>query len=241
MAEEQPIILFDLPSQPPCTCWSYNPWKTRFLLNYKGLNYKTEWLEYPNIKPRLKDHVPPVDIYTIPTVLLPSGKYIMDSRAIADHLEAQHPSPPLHLDSPYLARVNGILPRFMTPLRAIIGHLIPLRILNDASLPYWYETRASPEVLEERYRTGKQGEATWEAVAPAVAELTALLKENPEGPFFMGKEVSYADFVWGGFLIFCRRVGEDVFEGSLKGSGEGGRVHRELLEALKPWSGRDGY
>lgn len=30
------------------------PRKTRLLLNYKGLDYKTEWVEYPDIKPRLE-------------------------------------------------------------------------------------------------------------------------------------------------------------------------------------------
>lgn len=31
-----------------------NPWKTRFLLNYKNLNYKTEWTEYPDLRKKLE-------------------------------------------------------------------------------------------------------------------------------------------------------------------------------------------
>jgi len=78
MASDQ-IVLFDLASRPPRSTWSLNPWKSnsparldhrqepvqdeltrsyhvaRLLLNYKGLNYRTEWLEYPEIAPRLRD------------------------------------------------------------------------------------------------------------------------------------------------------------------------------------------
>lgn len=44
------LVLFDLPSKDRCHCWSLNPWKTRLLFNYKGLDYTTEWVEYPDIK-----------------------------------------------------------------------------------------------------------------------------------------------------------------------------------------------
>ena len=64
---EKPIILYDLPSQKPLAAWSLNPWKSthhlsdpafiradqtaaRLLLNYKGLNYKTAWTEYPDLQ-----------------------------------------------------------------------------------------------------------------------------------------------------------------------------------------------
>ncbi|KAI0014877.1 hypothetical protein F4780DRAFT_151175 [Xylariomycetidae sp. FL0641] len=50
------IVLFDLASKPPCRTWSYNPWKARFVINFKGLKYKTEWLQYPDLKPRLAAH-----------------------------------------------------------------------------------------------------------------------------------------------------------------------------------------
>ncbi|KAL2159360.1 hypothetical protein VTH06DRAFT_2363 [Thermothelomyces fergusii] len=39
-------VLFDLPSKDPCRCWSLNPWKTRMLLNFKGVDYRTEWKKF---------------------------------------------------------------------------------------------------------------------------------------------------------------------------------------------------
>ena len=79
---DKTTIFYDLPSKGHCACWSYNPWKSkwrgpvnftplsaspadsatlfdgalaRLALNYKNIDYKTEWLEYPDIAPTLKD------------------------------------------------------------------------------------------------------------------------------------------------------------------------------------------
>lgn len=49
------VTLYDLPSRDPCSTWSMNPWKTRLLLNYKKIEYNTEWVEYPNVAPKVKE------------------------------------------------------------------------------------------------------------------------------------------------------------------------------------------
>jgi len=54
------IILYDLPSKDPCGCWSLNPWKTRMALNYKGVDYNTEWVEYPDIASKFKELYAPL-------------------------------------------------------------------------------------------------------------------------------------------------------------------------------------
>jgi hypothetical protein len=46
--------------------------------------------------------------------------------------------------------------------------------------------------------------------------------------------------VWGGFLIFLRRIGEDVLEEGLRRSG-GREVHEALLRGLEPWTKRCDY
>ncbi|TVY25310.1 hypothetical protein LHYA1_G005422 [Lachnellula hyalina] len=54
------LTLYDLPSKGHCRCWSLNPWKTRLALNFKNIDYKTEWIEYPDIASRLSPQsVPP--------------------------------------------------------------------------------------------------------------------------------------------------------------------------------------
>lgn len=43
------IILYDLASRGRCASWSFNVWKTRLVLNYKGISYRTEWVDHVNI------------------------------------------------------------------------------------------------------------------------------------------------------------------------------------------------
>ncbi|KAK3335253.1 hypothetical protein B0T19DRAFT_405919 [Cercophora scortea] len=240
----EPIVFFDLPTRAPVKAWSLNPWRTRFVLNYKGLNYKTEWVEYPDIKARLEGHVTPNASdppYTIPAIRLPDGKYVMDSYKIADELEKQHPSPPLHLGAPVQLRLVELLKRVHPPFFGIVSTGVPKNLLSAASIPYWYRTRGEDVGMPlDEYTRLKGGEVALAAMAPHMRAITDLLKETPDGPFFMGKEVSYTDFIWAGFLIFVRNVDAEAFERALELSGDG-QVHRDFLEALKPWSERDDH
>ncbi|KAI1858503.1 uncharacterized protein JN550_012550 [Neoarthrinium moseri] len=246
----QPVILFDLPSRDPCKCWSLNPWKTRLLLNFKGIDYKTEWTEYPDIRVKFQDKFPIPEgaaTYTIPTVKLPDGKYITDSIKIAEYIEEHYPSPSIHLDSPYVPKIQKLIATLMelgTGLRGVFLALVPERLLNPESVDYWMETRSKmlQRPLSELTADERGGKA-WDHAAKSLHEVTRLLKEN-DGPFFAGKTVTYADFYWAGFLLFFQRFGTEVFEKliSCTGDGEGAdNVHLKLLEAVKPWSERDDH
>jgi hypothetical protein len=52
------IILYDLPSchkgKGQQSCFSFNPWKTRSVLNFKNIPYTTEWVEYPDVESKMK-------------------------------------------------------------------------------------------------------------------------------------------------------------------------------------------
>ncbi|EGS17075.1 uncharacterized protein CTHT_0074030 [Thermochaetoides thermophila DSM 1495] len=227
----EPIVLFDLPSKEPCSTWSFNPWKTRLLLNYKGLDYRTD---VPN-PPDPHSETP----YTIPTIRLPNNNYIMDSRRIANALEALYPEPPLHLDSPVLASLETIIPRIIQALAPLFMPRVAYRLLPERSSAYFVETRSKwyGDLLELEKEKG--GDVAWRATEEDLKEITRMLKEKPEGPFFLGK-VSYADFVWGSVLIFVKRCGEDALEGLLKTTGDES-VHLALLEGLKPWTERNDH
>ncbi|KAF9266028.1 hypothetical protein L218DRAFT_956986, partial [Marasmius fiardii PR-910] len=43
------IRLFDIPSKLPQKAFSSFVWRTRYVLNYKGLPYKTTWVETPDL------------------------------------------------------------------------------------------------------------------------------------------------------------------------------------------------
>ena len=65
----------------------------------------------------------------------------MESRKIANHIESIHPSPSLHLDSPYLSKIEALMPQVMGAFRGAFLPLVPVRLLNERSQGYWYETR----------------------------------------------------------------------------------------------------
>lgn len=172
----------------------------------------------------------------------------MDSMKIAKYIEEKHPEPSIHLDSPYIKKVVEQMVATMSfgpGLRGVLLARIPGRLLNPPSVEYWQETRSKAigkplsEITED-----EQGDKAWEYAAPAIKEVTRLLKENSEGPFFEGKTVTYADFYWIGFLLFWRRIGDDTFKKLISVSGEADNsdnVHLKLLEAAKPWTERDDY
>ncbi|PSR77832.1 hypothetical protein BD289DRAFT_444769 [Coniella lustricola] len=238
----QQITLFDLANQQG-TCWSLNPWKTRFVLNFKGLDYKTEWLEYPNIKPRLEPHLPGLEAYTSPTIVYSDGRYVADSRAIAELLEREHPSPSLHLDAPVLKKLEGLVAELMPKIRVVYMPVVYKRILHQdqANIDYWVATRTKRAGMTLDEMEKKEGGTVWqEAAEPYLRQVTELLKENDKGPFFLGDTVSYADFVWAGLLIFVRRVGDDFFQPLLDRTGDR-KAHEDLLKAVEPWSKRDDH
>ncbi|KAI1747210.1 putative glutathione S-transferase [Xylaria castorea] len=238
------IVLFDLGSSGSKNkAWNLNAWKTRFLLNYKELDYKTEWLEYPDIRPRLQEHfLEDIKLYTIPTAIMPDGTYIMDSWNIAKSIEKDYPSPGLHLDSPLREKVEGHLLSGRAALKPIYIPNVMKRLLKECNHAYWHETRSKLLGMPiDQFEKEHGGEGKpYQAAAPHFQAVTALLKEDHEGPFFMGSTISYTDFIWAGFLIFCRRIGDDMFQSVLETTGDAA-VHLKLLRALEPWSERDDH
>ncbi|KAH9213322.1 putative glutathione S-transferase [Leptodontidium sp. 2 PMI_412] len=235
------VVLYDLPSKGRCACWSLNPWKTRLALNFKGIDYKTEWVEYPDIKARLSPHVPanpaPGTEYTIPAVQFSDGKYIMDSKPIAERLEKDYPSPSLYLDSPILEEVYPAIGKIAMPLRAVWLPRVPVNLLNERSSEYFHRTREQGigKPLTQ-FMKEEGGEEAWVEALPAIKALGELVKKNG-GPYVMGKTPSYADFVVVGFLQFFKVIEEDMYQRLIKVDPALGEVY----DACKPWLERDGH
>ena len=185
--------------------------------------------------------LPGREAYTIPTVMMPDGEYITDSLAIAKAIEKAFPEPSLHLDSPYVDRLFAVLKEIQSAIVPVYIPMVPQRILNEASRPYWYETREAKVGMPlDQLAREKGGDPAWAAAAPHLRQVSDLLRENPQGPFFLGETPSYTDFIWGGLLVFLRRIGDDVLEKGLESTGDRD-LHLKFLEAIKPWSERDSY
>lgn len=179
--------------------------------------------------------------FTVPTVKLPDGTYIMDSWAIAQELDKQHPSPSVHLDSPLHQKYVNLLNQVFPKIRPEITEYIPSRLLNEVNFDYWHVTRTERVGMPlAQYAKENGGEKAYKGASPYLQEITAMLKENKTGPFFMGDTISYVDFVHAGLLIMFRRMGSDLFQQLLEATGEPD-LHLKFLEGLKPWIERDDH
>ncbi|EGN93794.1 hypothetical protein SERLA73DRAFT_144791, partial [Serpula lacrymans var. lacrymans S7.3] len=99
----QPIILYDIPSTMPGKAFSSNTLKVRYCLGYKGLVFKTVWIEAPDIEERMKViGAKPTrvksdgsDFYTLPVIEDPStGAIVSDSLVIVEYLDKTYASTP---------------------------------------------------------------------------------------------------------------------------------------------------
>ncbi|KAI0258202.1 hypothetical protein BC834DRAFT_975383 [Gloeopeniophorella convolvens] len=164
MSEEVLYILYDIPgTSVKHSAWSPNTWKTRFVLNYKGVPYKTEWVECLNIAALAKRLDAPhtsVDSngaaeYTAPMLRdVRTGKTISGESAIASFEDA------------FGANVTGPLGEIM--LQRIYDQL------NDASKPYFLRTRESKWGAPlNKYETPEQWAAVRDALVPIAAAADA--------------------------------------------------------------------
>ncbi|KAK6213873.1 hypothetical protein QIS74_09875 [Colletotrichum tabaci] len=229
------LILFDIPDRNG-TCWSLNPWKTRLALNYKGINYKTEWLEYPDIEPRLaptglEGDPSQIAPFTCPTVQFPDGTYVMNSAKIIKRIEADYPEPSLHADSEVLQQMYDLLSETFDALGPVFLPIAPRDILSKESAEYFWETRAARFGMTlDKLEETQGGEPAW-AKAKASLEKTAALLDKTEGPFFLGDKFSYIDCVYVGFLFFARRFGEDNYQRIIRHS----ESFDKLYKACEKW------
>lgn len=249
MASPARIIFYDIPTKPPASGWTPNPWKTRILLNYKNLPYQTQWVEYPDIAANAKRlgikatpqahgwKSTPHEGYTCPAVTLPAipghpELSLQDSAAIAQELEKRYPTPSAHLDSPYVPRLAAALGPVQNATRPLWMPLVPRHLLSPASADYFRRTRndALGKTLDE-YEAQDGGEPAWRNAEPGLAAVAAMLGEHA-GPFFEGERPTYADFILATMLHFWKLLEPQALFGRVTAA------HPPMLalyEACAPW------
>lgn len=262
------IIFYDIPSTLPTNAWSSNTWKTRsvarqlpslfireptsacsFCLNFKGVPYRTEWVEYPDIEGLCKKHGIPhtsskgdgSPYYTLPAIHDPStGLYISDSFLIAEYLEKTYPDRP------------SLFPDFTPGFQATFDQLLRTTVLPglwNFILPATYEKlnpaskesfRRAREVendgktFKELMPKGDEAVAQWGSFREGLAEV-GVLYESSGGPFLMGQTVSWPDLNIAAWLIWLKIVwGDESVEWKDIASWENGRW-KILLDQLKEY------
>ncbi|KDR69407.1 hypothetical protein GALMADRAFT_272014 [Galerina marginata CBS 339.88] len=229
------IILYDIPSQVAVNAWSPNIWKTRYALNYKGLAYKTEWVEFNDIEAHAKKHgIAPTstnpDFYSLPAIYdAPNKTYVAGAIEIAEYLDEKYPNTPRLFPHNTLGLQTAFTDVFLTKLGNLWQFIVPAvnKSLNPPSAAYFRRTREAlfGVTLEELLPKGDKAVTEWAKVQAGFNEAAVLFAKNGgKGPFAMGETISYADVNAGAYLIWLRTIwGENSQQWKDISSWSGGR------------------
>ncbi|KAF3922088.1 hypothetical protein ABW20_dc0109175 [Dactylellina cionopaga] len=228
--------LFDIPtkSDPP-VCWSPNTWKARGVLNYKGVPYETEWVEYPDIRVRLAAMgLPATGVlipYTLPmlqvTITPADGsdsqiKYLTDSIDIAKYINDNHPEPFMDFDHEINEESVKVLnENLMDAFHGLVLCDVP-NALPERSAEYFHETRPKWMMMSiAEYKQKKLDEGAWKKLEVGMGKLRKFLAKNG-GPFLLGETPSFGDVRVVGFILWAK-------EGSAPAT----------YEKIKEWGGEE--
>ena len=198
---------------------------SRVVLNYKGIPYRTEWVEYPDIeavskklgiKPtgRKRDGSP---LYTLPAIHDPStGVYIADSFVIADYLEKTYPDTPLVFPNETAGLQRAFITTFEKNIDSVWSFIIPATNfrLNPASEEYFRRTReiSFGQKLEDVIPTGNTRTEEWGKFEQGLTKIHSYLALT-KGPYMLGDTISWSDFVLFSFIYWFKLIwGEDSKE-----------------------------
>lgn len=179
--------------------------------------------------------------YTIPAVRFPDGAWLMDSRKIADAIEARYPEPSARLESPFQPRMEQLVAPLIFSVFGLVIKEIPDHLLNKPSEEYWNDDRADLVGMPiDEFAEKRGGQAGLDAARDHLQAVTKLYKEKSEGPFLEGPSPIYADFLWVSLLVFMQAANPSWFEDLLETTGDA-KLHRAVLEASKPYLARDDH
>ncbi|KAJ7121542.1 hypothetical protein C8R44DRAFT_831646 [Mycena epipterygia] len=219
-----PIVFYDIPSTIPHKAWSPNTWKTRYALNYKGIPYKTVWVEYPEIealskelgaaptttKPDGRPH------YTLPMIQDPStGAVVSDSTKIAVYLDATYPDAP-RLMPP---RTEGLFRAFEAAATASIAPILPYGLpasnarLNPVSEAYYRSTREANyrTTMEDMTPKGEADVVAWGKLKEGFGKMDEWVRAGG-GEYLMGDTPCYADLWMAGYVLWIKLVLPDKWK-----------------------------
>ncbi|KAH0585732.1 hypothetical protein J132_04283 [Termitomyces sp. J132] len=213
------ITFYDIPSTIPGKCWSVNLWKTRYSLNFKGLPYKTEWVEYPDIAPMSKKMgFRPTAMhgdnpyYSLPAIYDPNNTTsLSDSALIAEYLDKAYPNTPkLFPPGSHALQYAFIdaLDMKLETIRAFAYHA-SYAILNPSSQEYFRRTREASfgKPLEDIAPKGERAVEEWAKVKAAFDVIDGWLeKEKENGSYILGQEPVFVDFVLAAYLLYFKKI-----------------------------------
>lgn len=220
------------------------------VLNYKRIVYTQSYISYPDIAPLLSSmgvqpHAEGM-AYTLPAICHPPSVTsnphgaLMDSFAIAAHLDQTFPSPPLFpsRDASYaLALAVDKLIASVTS-RCFLLIVPPVaEFLDPRGREYFIKTRSAKfgkPLSEVRPQEPDQVRAMINAAVAEMAPLAQMLRGRlgKNGPFLEGEMPGYADFLIVSFLAWVERGDKELWAALLNvGEGE----VQALWNVCLPW------
>ncbi|KAJ3570057.1 hypothetical protein NP233_g4652 [Leucocoprinus birnbaumii] len=241
------ITLYDLAAKDPIKCWSPNPWKVRYVLNYKKLPYRTIYVDFEDIDRVIKDAgFPPTryrpdgtPLHTVPSLIDDAtGFLVTDSYKIVEYLDRQYPDTPKAfptgteaLQAVFYRHFND---RFM-PFAVLFIPLIPNIIDKESSLEYFYRTRAVMfgKPVEQVKPVGEELEKTWKGLFEIFTAMEEWYAKS-SGSFLVGDTPSFGDFTVAAMLQGMKIVfGEESEDWKKVTSANSGRWAKLLADLDK--------
>ncbi|KAJ7599825.1 glutathione S-transferase [Mycena floridula] len=240
------LVFYDLISTVPGKAFSPKTWKVRLALNYKAIQYRTVWIEHPDVEATAKqigakptalrpDGRP---LYTCPIIVDPNtGSVIADSTAIIEYLDTVYP------DSPKLDPIGTLQAGFKLALFSKIspifqfGYPASVKVLPSLRTKVYFEGRVE-EIFGKPVETvlpkGEQWGVEWKKLEEGMHTIASWYLE-PDQLFIMGDKIIALDFDIAGFLLWARVVwGADSEQWKEVASWDGGRWGK-LLDRLQEY------
>lgn len=226
----------------------------RLVLNFKGLDYTTQWVPTSDIEAVCKSlNIPPTGVkptgephYTLPALIdytqsRSHPTILSDSTPIIEYLELTYPGQAV-VFPPGTRSFHALFEHHLS--KNIVTHpdLFPLIIMQ------MYRSKVPRDQVHFRTRMEKlygkpledielKGDVArdqaWERLHGAFEILAGFLKKNDRGEFFMGERVSFSDFTLCAFLLFLRNTSPDDAWVKIT-SWDGGRWTR-YVDACREW------
>ncbi|KAJ3767077.1 hypothetical protein FB446DRAFT_352633 [Lentinula raphanica] len=198
-------------------CWNPHVKQLRYCLNYKGLEYNTIWIEYPDVKDSI------IHIGAKPTGLQPNGEpwytlpAIVDdstdvalagSAAIVEYLDKTYPSTPQLIPKGTHALQAAFRDAFYPKLAEYYPFLVPITetVLNPPSAAFFrakYEDIFGKK-LEDVLPKGEERVVVWNKWKEMIGGVDAWMKK--EDMWMMGDKLSFADFILASFILSAKTL-----------------------------------
>lgn len=218
------ITFYDIASPAPLRTGSPNTWKTRLSLNYKGIPYKTEWVELPDGRATYEKTgaKPAVGFAGQPSYSFPiikddsTGVAIGDSFAIAQYLDETYPDtakliPDADKQAALLKELEGaIIPA--VPL--VLKQTYDSGLLTPRAREYFTTTRASllgflgikVATMDEFHMSAEEREDQWRKVQQFFDAMSPKWGGDGNHSWFLGDTISFIDLAMGGMILAQRAI-----------------------------------